>query len=239
MNENNNFNFGINNNFNVGENGNTAVNQEPVTYDSYYNHKQRKKPWGILIGLILVAIIVLVSLWLSGFFTPMDREAEYNKLYTRVCAAAVEYADKNNGDAKKVSGKIVYVTVGQLVNANLIEADLRNYLTNEPIANETNIRLEVLPSGTFQCHGFLFTGDDTTKPIVKLKGESTVTVGLGTKATDPGAIATDDKDGDISDRIQRSGNVDTTTPGTYYVKYVVSDVSGNLSDFVTRTYVVQ
>lgn len=239
MNENNNFNFGVDNNFNMGENGNVAASTEPVTYDSYYNHKPRKKPWGLVIGLIVVALIVLVSLWLSGFFTPMDRQAEYNKLYTRVCSAAVDYADKNNADAKKVSGKIVYVTVGNLIDANLIEAELRNYLTNEPIPATTNIRLEVLPSGTFQCHGFMYPGDDTVKPIITLKGESTIAVQLGTKATDPGATATDDKDGDISDQIKRSGSVVTDTPGTYRITYVVSDRSGNLSNVVTRTYVVQ
>lgn len=230
--------FNIENNFNVGENGNVTAT-EPVTYDSYYNHKPRKKPWVLVISLVVIAIAVAVSLWLAGAFTPMDRQAEYNKLYTRVCAAAVTYANENNAAAKKVSGKIVYVTVGNLIGANMIEATLRNYLTNEPIEETTNIRLEVLPSGAFQCHGFLWVGDDTTKPVIVLKGETIINLSVGAKATDPGAMATDDKDGDISDQIKRSGNVDTGQPGTYKINYVVSDRSGNLSDVIQRTYIVQ
>lgn len=236
MNENNGFN--IDNNLNVGDSGTVQTN-EPVTYDSYYNHVQRKSAWPIIIAIVIIILIVLGSLWWGGFFTPMDRQAEYNKLYTRVCAAAVDYANENYSSAMETTGKIVYVTVGELSDANLIEASLRNYLTNEPIPTTTDVRLEVLPSGTFQCHGFLFAGVDTIKPVVTLNGEAVITTGLGVRATDPGATATDDLDGDISEEIKRSGNVNFDKSGTYTVNYVVADRSGNLSAIVQRTYIVQ
>jgi hypothetical protein len=62
--------------FNIGAN---TTPEEPVVYSSYYNHQPRKRSLPLLIGIIVIAIIALVSLWLSGFFTPINSEAEYNK----------------------------------------------------------------------------------------------------------------------------------------------------------------
>jgi hypothetical protein len=232
MNENNDFNVG-------GNNFTNNVSNEPVVYESYYNHQQRKAPWGLIIGLILLVIIVLASLYFSGFFTPMDREAEYNKLYSRVCSAAVTYANENYAAAKEIPGKIVYIKASQLIDANMLEATLRNYITNEPIPVSTDIRLEVLPTGKFQCHGFVYAGDDLVKPVITLKGDAVINSSVGASLKDPGATAVDDKDGDISDQIKRSGNVNINQVGVYQVSYAVSDRSGNLSDVVVRTFVIQ
>jgi hypothetical protein len=46
-------------------------------------------------------------------------------------------------------------------------------------------------------------------------------------------------DGDISENIERSGNVNADIPGTYAVDYVVSDRAGNLSSIVKRTYIIR
>lgn len=236
MNDNNGFN--LDNNFNAGGQVNN-INNEPITYDSYYNPKPRKKSYLPVIIVIIVGIIFFAYLWLNGVLTPMDRQAEYNKLYTRVCNAAVSYANNKYSEYADTTGKILYVTVGTLANENLIEANLRNYLTDEEIAADTGIRLEVLPSKTFQCHGFVYKGDDKIKPVITLKGASVITSGVGVAVTDPGATALDDKDGDISEKIDRSGNVNINNAGTYKVSYIVSDRSGNLSDIVERTYVIQ
>ena len=225
------------NNFNTGEP--TPVIIDSPSYSSYYNHKTRKSPLPIIIILFLIAAIVVGVLWFSGFFTPVDKKAEYDKLYTRVCAAAISYANTNYKAAKKVSGKIVYVTVAELANANLVEADLTNYITNEPISVDTNIRLEVLPSGTFECSGFLYVGDDKEKPIITLKGDSTINSAVGVVVTDPGYTATDNFDGDITGNVVRSGTVDVSKAGTYRINYVVSDISGNMSDVISRTYIIK
>lgn len=234
----NNNNLNMNTNYTMGENG-VITQNEPITYDSYYNHQPRKSPWPIIIIIAFVIISVAVSLWLAGAFTPMDRQAEYNKLYARVCSAAIKYSNTKHATAKAIPGKIVYVTVAELSDANMIEAAIRNYITNEPIPASTNIRLEVLPNKTFQCHGFLSPGDDTIKPIITLKGDATIYSAVGAKVTDPGATAIDDKDGDISDLISRSGSVNINQPGTYIISYIVSDRSGNVSDIVKRTYIIQ
>ncbi len=79
---------------------------------------------------------------------------------------------------------------------------------------------------------------DTTPPIITLKGDSFITLFIGDKYTDSGASASDDVDGDISDKITVSGSVDTSKAGIYDLKYNVSDKSGNKAIELIRTITV-
>ncbi len=54
---------------------------------------------------------------------------------------------------------------------------------------------------------------------------------------DPGATAIDDIDGDITDKIEVSGTVDSTVVGTHALTYSVADRAGNVAS-VTRTVIV-
>ena len=59
------------------------------------------------------------------------------------------------------------------------------------------------------------------KVYLYLKGESKVSVYVGDTYTDLGAIAYNDKKEDISDKLVVVNNVNTSIPGTYYVKYTL------------------
>jgi hypothetical protein len=78
------------------------------------------------------------------------------------------------------------------------------------------------------------TKDDTTPPVITLKGDATVDVVLGTTYTDAGATANDDKDGDLTASIVTNNAVNANLKGTYTVTYTVSDAAGN-SASKTRT----
>ena len=75
---------------------------------------------------------------------------------------------------------------------------------------------------------------DTTPPVITLIGNNPLMVDKGTTFVDPGAVATDDKDGDISDQVSVDGTVDTSIEGTYFLKYNVSDAAGNKADELMR-----
>ncbi|MCS7463763.1 DUF5011 domain-containing protein [Paenibacillus doosanensis] len=87
---------------------------------------------------------------------------------------------------------------------------------------------------------------DTTKPVITLKGEPVVNLLIGTSYTDAGATATDDRDGDITDRIVTTvtsgvygeSRLNTAVAGTYTFHYNVKDSAGNAAEEVTRTVVV-
>lgn len=68
---------------------------------------------------------------------------------------------------------------------------------------------------------------DTKKPVIKLLGKATINVELNSKYTEKGAVATDNVDGDITEKIKIDGKVDTSVVEEYTVTYSVSDKAGN------------
>ena len=68
---------------------------------------------------------------------------------------------------------------------------------------------------------------DRTAPEITLLGEAEITVSSGAAFVDPGATAMDDIDGDLSDAITTSGDLNTNVVGTYTVTYTVSDRASN------------
>lgn len=71
--------------------------------------------------------------------------------------------------------------------------------------------------------------EDTSKPVITLKGDANMTVSKGATVADPGATAIDDSDGDISSQVTSNWaeKVKFSETGTYDVTYSVSDKKGN------------
>jgi len=68
---------------------------------------------------------------------------------------------------------------------------------------------------------------DTTAPVITLRGDSTVTLGVGNAYKEPGYIADDNYDGDITGKVVVEGSVDHNKLGEYPLGYKVTDSSGN------------
>lgn len=68
---------------------------------------------------------------------------------------------------------------------------------------------------------------DGVKPTIELNGDGTVILNVGEEYKEEGAKAQDEKDGDLTDRIEISGDINTNQEGTYTVKYTVKDNNGN------------
>jgi len=67
---------------------------------------------------------------------------------------------------------------------------------------------------------------DNVKPVITLK-KDTVLVGYKENFKDPGYTAIDNYDGDITNKVEVVGKVDTSKLGTYELSYIVSDSSNN------------
>ena len=78
----------------------------------------------------------------------------------------------------------------------------------------------------------------SSKPTIKLKGSAAMTLTVGQSYSEKGATASDKEDGNITNKIVISGNVNTSRAGTYKVTYTVTD-SDNNTTTVTRTIVVK
>jgi hypothetical protein len=79
---------------------------------------------------------------------------------------------------------------------------------------------------------------DDTPPVITLNGDSSVIHEATQAYDDAGATAIDNIDGDISNNIVTTSNVDINTPGIYNVTYTAEDNSGN-STTVSRVVQVR
>jgi len=79
---------------------------------------------------------------------------------------------------------------------------------------------------------------DNENPSITLKGNTTINLYLGDKYYEPGYTASDNCDGDITNKVVSTGSVDTSKIGSYKIKYEVSDSVGNTSS-IERTVIVR
>ena len=68
---------------------------------------------------------------------------------------------------------------------------------------------------------------DKTAPEIKINGKAFVSIKRNEQFNDEGATATDNKDGDLTSRITKEGNVDTSKDGKYTITYKVKDNNDN------------
>jgi len=89
---------------------------------------------------------------------------------------------------------------------------------------------------------------DKQAPLIFLKGDNPMTVSLGKYFKDPGAVAEDNKDKDITNKLTMTHDVQINGPangdgttkrvGTYHVIYTCKDAAGNTGT-ATRTVIVK
>ena len=65
-----------------------------------------------------------------------------------------------------------------------------------------------------------------------------VSLEMGQNYVEPGFTAYDNEDGDLTNQVQVTNNIDYQTPGEYQITYFVID-SGGLSDTMTRTIIIE
>ncbi|MBK8847248.1 MAG: DUF5011 domain-containing protein [Bacteroidetes bacterium] len=79
---------------------------------------------------------------------------------------------------------------------------------------------------------------DTTEPVITIKGDNPYNQQLNSAFYDPGATASDNKDGDLSSQINTNSSVNFNVRGTYFVNYSVEDAAGNSNNAARRVNVV-
>jgi hypothetical protein len=76
--------------------------------------------------------------------------------------------------------------------------------------------------------------NDSNTPVITLTGATKVYVEKGSQYVDLGATAYDNEDGDITQDIEITNNVNTSIVGLYSVTYNVEDKAGNKALEVKR-----
>lgn len=81
--------------------------------------------------------------------------------------------------------------------------------------------------------------NDTESPSLSLNGYEYEYIKLNSEYKEPGYLATDNCEGDITSKVKISGNVDTTTEGLYKITYKISDLKGNTTTRVRNVRVYE
>lgn len=107
-----------------------------------------------------------------------------------------------------------------------IDGDLTERVTREEKDGMVYYSVADL-SGNRTTVGRMIRYLDPVCPEIHLLGDHTVYLTCGEEYTEPGWTAIDNVDGDLSDRVTVSGQVDKYRAGTYQLSYTVVDESGN------------
>ena len=100
---------------------------------------------------------------------------------------------------------------------NVVEQDGKViYTVTDSSGNKTSVEREI-------------RYDDPVAPELTLNGELTVTITEGNKWKEPGYAATDNVDGDLTEKVTVTGTVDHNKPGIYKLTYEVKDNYQNVA----------
>ena len=104
----------------------------------------------------------------------------------------------------------------------------------------TTVTPDYAQIGCFEDYG-INIGKDLIAPVVTLNGSAVHKMQVGKSFVDPGVVAIDNLEGNIttSGRLVRTGYVDTAKVGYYTLIYTATDLYGNVSIPVTRVVQVE
>ena len=206
--------------------------------DTSYEEKEKKTSnwWKILLLILIILIIIILLLKFCGNSNSSSKkDEEYAMLTERICKAAEEYILSDSSPNLK-AGESRIIKFRNLADKNLLETQIKNPYysgglfkkTEEPkyFSLDNSVRITKNGIGTYNCE-LVDNSKDVTAPELRLNGDATITMAVGTEFVDPGYTATDDYDGDVTSKVVVSGSVDNSKAGTYELTYTVSDTAGN------------
>ena len=166
----------------------------------------------ILVFLIASMLCILWFFLYAYFATPKIALNGKSQIIMKVGETYTEQGAIATLDNKNISKRIV-------IKNNLDTNKVGVYKIKYSVSNNKGKRTKTVIR-TVKVHEYI-------KPEIKLISGSPYNVQFGSKYKDPGYIATDNHDGDISDKVIVTGNVDTSKIGKYKLYYTVSDLSEN------------
>ena len=141
-----------------------------------------------------------------------------------------------NKDSTKTTGLRVddiSTTLPDLFNGNLVLKQKMNYVKGIFVYSFSNWKLEPRDSNDLDFSG----APDLIKPIITLTGANPDSLKKSNTYIEKGFTASDNKDGNITTKVVRTGFVDSSKVGTYILTYTVSDLAGNIGT-ATRSVIV-
>lgn len=187
----------------------------------------------IIIGILALLIIPTIDNSITE-----SKDSLYSAQINNIEKAAENWGAYNIMKLPENDNDYIIVYLWELKAGGYIDDDVRDPRNDKLFPNDMEIKI------TRKNHKYVYevvegsgtegNTDIPTIPIITLKGESTVTVGQNDTYVDAGAMAQTFDGVDITSSIVKTSDVDTTTLGTYSVKYNVT-YNGKSAKEVVRT----
>ena len=164
------------------------------------------------------------------------------KLYNKEIEVKVNVVDEvspkielKGDEVTKVCSRNKFVEPGYTVFDNY-DSNLTDKVTT--IDNESYITYMVQDSSGNIGRNIRYIMEvDETSPKISLNGDDTIRITLNDTYNELGATATDECEGNLTDKITIEGTVDTSKEATYELTYNVSDSKGNSSSIKRKVVV--
>ncbi|WP_449355322.1 immunoglobulin-like domain-containing protein [Virgibacillus natechei] len=142
-------------------------------------------------------------------------ELEVGSTYEEPGATAEDNVDGDLTDSIEISGEVNTEEAGEYTITYTVTDEAGNTATEERTVNVVEPEEE--------------PGDpvDEVEPEIALNGENPMELEVGSTYEEPGATAEDNVDGDLTDSIEISGEVNTEEAGEYTITYILTDEAGN------------
>ena len=201
----------------------------------------------VLSIIIVLGILISIAIPNISKVVKYGKDKSYDLLVTTIEDSAKLHVSQ---DRRVVQDVIKDIGVHEITLAELIESGKLKEGIIDPRTNEvipTTKRVLVMYNedmALLYCYEDNncpepYTRSNWVPPVITLLGDNPVTIYQGETYVDAGATAVDDIDGDITDEIVVTSNVDVETLGEYTVTYNVSDSSGNEAIEIVRTVIVK
>ena len=191
------------------------------------NSNNKKK-----IIIFVVAIIIFISIIVGFYFLYININGESKYLKISLNGdnkITLEYGNEYNDLGATAFYKDKNITKNVKITNNLDLKKLGNYKYVYTINYKKQTKKIIRKVNVI----------DSVKPEIVLNGNKDMTLYIGDTYKEEFAKANDNYDGDISEKIIITGNVDTGKVGEYTIVYNVSDSSGNESIIERKVNIVE
>lgn len=192
----------------------------------------------IIFLFVLFAILSFCIYFFIISNSARSKQKEYNLLVEKLCNVTLNLAKERPEVVpidKDVAGSYKYVTFLTLSGATIdseerIPISIENPLKTteaKPVyfAATTRVKISINASKKLICDGLVDIGN---APKISLIGSEMLAISKGAAYNEPGYLAKDKEDGDITNKVIKNGIVDVDNAGKYELFYFVQDSMGNI-----------
>lgn len=172
---------------------------------------------------ICIIILILIAIVITTTILIIQKEKR-EKTVPTISLVGAETIELNLNETYEETGAKAYIKEENKTNSIITEGEVDTtkpgeYKVRYSIMNEKKTKANVVERKIIV--------KDNIPPTIELKGEAEISIYKNAKYEEPGYIANDNCDGDITSKVAVSGTIDNSKVGEYEIIYSVEDSYNN------------